>query len=110
MGETIVSPVKRYVGEVVLADPLTFPQVFAFEDAVEATRGLGDSATPMRVNSAMIPAIIACVEEWRLTNFPAHPTPDTFPATPVAASMQLIGWLITEITVLFREAEEVPNA
>ena len=84
--------------------------MFAFEDAINETKGLGDGATMIRVNSAMIPAIIACVEEWRLTNFPVNPTPETFPATPISASMQVIAWLIAEISALFREAEDIPNA
>ena len=109
MGKTIISPVKRFSGEVVLADPLTFNQVFAFQDAIATAQELGGTATVIQVNSSMIPGIIACVEEWKLENFPAHPTPDNFPATPIAASMKLIAWLVTEVSALFRESEEIPN-
>ncbi len=109
MSKILTSPVKKWPGEVILSDPLTFPQVFAFEDALGAAREQGENATVLRANAALLPGVIACVEEWHLANFPEHPTPETFPATPARASAQVVAWLVGEIGKLFSEAEEVPN-
>jgi hypothetical protein len=111
MGKVITSPVPRFPGTVTLSDPLTFPQVFAFGDAYTAARALGEGATLLRVKYAVLPGLIACVEKWELGGgFPASPTPDTWPSTPVQAAVSLIVWLEGEISDLFTEAETVPLA
>ncbi len=68
MSKVITSPVKRFGGEVVLSDPLNYPQVFAVMDAAEAAlkaREEGEDDA-RRLNALWLPALLACVEEWRL--------------------------------------------
>lgn len=106
MSKTIFSPVAKWKGSVVIADPLTFPQATAVEDAIEAARGL-DTVT--KQNAAMLPGICACVEKWELEGL-GQLTPETFPSTPRIASAKLIAWLIEEIGKLYQEGDEIPNA
>jgi hypothetical protein len=110
MSKVIKSPVKRFPGEVTLSDPLTFPQVFAIQDALAEAGELGPDSNVMRYNRAILPGVLECVEKWGLKNFPKDPTPDTFPATPSLASANLVAWLISEISELFNEAEPDPEA
>jgi len=110
MSKTIESPVKKWSGTVTLHDPLTFPQVLAFQDALDAARALDDNVSVSRVNYTLLPGIIECVESWNLDGISNNPTPDDLPASPSLSSAELIGWLINEITQLFREANEVPLA
>jgi hypothetical protein len=107
MSKTIVSPVKRWPGTVRLSDPLTFPQVFAFQDSIEAAKEADSNV--MQSNAAWLPGILACVEAWELDSFPKNPTPESWPATPPASAARLIAWLIGEIGDLFAEAEPDPN-
>ena len=109
MSKVIRSPVKQYAGTVTLADPLTFPQVFAVQDAIDAAAELGDKVPVMRYHHAILPGILACVEEWELDNFPENPTPDNIPATPARASAELIAWLMNEVSALFAEVEPDPK-
>ncbi len=108
MSKIITSPVKRFAGTVVLSDPLTYPQVFAFQDALEAVKALGKDAHYLRVQYAALPGILTCVEEWKLEGVPEHPTMDTFPASPRASAARLVLSLFREITALNDEAENVP--
>jgi hypothetical protein len=110
LSKTIVSPVKLWPGEVILSDPLTFPQVFAIEDVTELIQKDRENITERRAEGLWIPAILACVEEFHLDNFPEHPTFETWPASPDLSRVKLISWLIGEITNLFKEANEIPNA
>ena len=107
MSRTITSPVRRFSGTVVLADPLTFDQLFAFMDSINSAREIGDNSA--RVNYAALPGILACVEAWHLVGIPDGVTLDTFPATPPVSVARLIGWLVEELSKEFDEAETVPN-
>lgn len=105
----ITSTSKRYPGTVVLYDPLTFPMVFAFENAIRSMSDAGEDITVARANYLLLPGLLACVAEWHLEDFPENVTPDTFPASPKAERDRLIAWLTSEVTNLFREAEDIPN-
>ena len=105
MSRTITSPVKKFPGTVVLADPLTFDQLFAFMDAVEMARGQEGA----RVNYAALPGILACVEAWHLVGIPEGVTLETFPATPPVSIARLVAWLVEELSKAFDEAETIPN-
>lgn len=109
MSKIITSPVRRYPGTVKISDPLTFPQAFAFSDALDAARALDENATLMQYNHVMLAGICVCVEEWHIQGLPEVVDPDTFPATPARASAELAAWLISEVANLFAEAETVPN-
>lgn len=108
MPKTITSPVARFPGTVTLSDPLTFPQSFAFEDALNAARELGDNPSLSRANYAILPGVLACVEAWRLEGIPEYPTLEAFPSTPRKPIADLVAWLVNEIGALYREADNVP--
>ena len=108
MSKLITSPVKRWPGSVTLADPLSFPQVFAFEDALAEATKLGEDITVERQYYALLPGVCACVEQWNLDGL-GRLTAETFPATPRKSATQLLSWLMEEVSGLFREAEEIPN-
>jgi hypothetical protein len=111
MSKTITSPVKKWPGTVTLSDPLSYPQYFAFEDAMKAAGDLDkDNTTLMRYNFTMLLGVCPCVEKWELKGLPTVITPDSgYPTSPVRASQELSAWLIGEVVALFREAEEIPN-
>lgn len=112
MSKTIVSPVKRWPGTVVISDPLTYPQVFAWRDAIQAAQVIeGETEVDVHArNYALLPGILACTEEWHLEKFPENLNADNFPATPPASANRLLAWLVNEINLLFQEADEVPLA
>jgi hypothetical protein len=113
----ITSPVKKWPGFVVLYDPLPFPAFVAWKRAVdEAQRVRGDdrltsldAIVEPELTEAILPGICSCVAEWRLDGL-GHVTPETFPATPRRASVELLAWLLNEVGKLIAEEEEVPNA
>jgi len=104
--KVITSPVKRWPGTVTISDPLTFPQVFAFEDGLAAMRALGEDTDIRHQFFALLPGVCACVEKWEIQGLPEMVTSETFPATPARASAELANWLIGEVSALFNEAEE----
>ena len=105
MSKVITSPVKRYPGTVTIADPLTYPQYFAFTEAMNAVKKEDDA--PTQENTAL-PGVIKCVEEWNIPiKLPV--TVDNFPSTPRQSVNKLLGWIIAEITALVYEADD-PNA
>ena len=110
MPKVITSPVERFPGTVTLSDPLMFPQVIAFQDAVGEVQKLGeDEKTWPKMLYALLPGIIVCVEKWELEWIPEYPTLDTFPGTPLMSAGTLVDWLQGEVTALLVEAETVPN-
>ena len=110
MPKTVVSPVKKWPGTVVISDPLSYPQLLRFR---EALGGVGSNDDWMAVNYAVLPGVMACIEEYHLQGFPEHPTletgPDAFPSTPPRSASMLLGWLVDEINALMAEAEPDPN-
>lgn len=112
MSKTIQSPVAAFPGQVILYDPLTFPMVFALEDAYLETEQM-KTKTYHRLLYTLLPAILLCIQEWHIDGLPDHPALDSFPASPPSKRMavaELIAWLLTEISKLQQEAAEVPNA
>ncbi|TET82458.1 MAG: hypothetical protein E3J37_07265 [Anaerolineales bacterium] len=114
MAKIIESPVEHFKGTVELSDPLTFPQVIAFQDAVRETMNLinengRENIALAKLHYAMLPGILPCIEKWQLKNLPKKLTIKNFPATPMTAAGLLVDWLRDEITSLVVEAETVPN-
>jgi hypothetical protein len=107
MSKQIISPVKRFPGSVTLSDPLSYPQVFAWRDAIAKVEEFPDGS-PFDVNAAIVPGILAIVEKWELDKFPTPVTMENFPATPPVSAARLVAWITGEITSLFSEAEEIP--
>lgn len=109
MSKTILSPVAKWKGSVVIADPLTFPQSIAFEDAMSKAKEIGSEGAKAEYYSALLPGIFACVEKWELEGL-SQPTLENFPSTPRISSARLVAWLANEINALYSEGEELPNA
>jgi len=130
MSKTLTSPVKRWPGTVTLPDYLTIPQAMAWEEAFNNSKDLLPEITPVIIGldnkipeltkeqkdyvdkkfssawaNAILPGIMACVTEWNLEGLDK----DNFPATPKQSRIELISWLITEISKLYKEADEIPN-
>lgn len=104
----ITSPVKRFPGTVDLPEYLTIPQAVAWEQSTKQASMLrkGGEATDAEYIGAWVPGLLAVVQAWGLEGF----SPDPFQSTPRKAVIDLLSWLITEITKLYEDAEEVPNA
>jgi len=110
MSKTIVSPVKKWQGSVTISDPLNISQAMAFEEALELARAEDNKdITRAKIAGILLPGICACVEKWELEGLEIV-TPDNFPASPKLSSAMLLAWLTKEITALFNEADEIPNA
>jgi hypothetical protein len=108
VSKIVTSPIKRFPGTVTLSDPLTFPQLLAFRESLErASQEDGDNF--LASNYAILPGLLACVEEVHLQGFPEPVTALTFPATPPVSTARLIAWLIGEVNTLMAEAEPDPN-
>ena len=110
MSKVITSPVKRFSGTVTLQDPLYYPQDMAMREALAAAKALGQEATLLEYNHAMLAGILKCVEECNLKDVLPHPTADTFPTTPGESATRLTAWLIAEVVKLYQEGDEIPNA
>lgn len=119
MTKTVQSPVKRWPGNIVLHDPLTFPQLLAFEQArMAAHQVVTRQGTQLEYDAAFLPGLLACVAEWHLRDFPvrangAEPLPvtvDTFPTTPRQSSNRLIVALARAIGEIVDEGDEDPPA
>ena len=106
MGRVLQSPVKRWAGTVTVADPLTFTQFIAWNDALrEAHQHKAIDEKPgdyLRYCAALLPGVLACVEKWELKGF----SPSPFPATPRDSSDKLLAWLLREIGAIASEGGE----
>lgn len=109
MPKTITCPVERFAGTVTLAEPLTYPQALAVEDAIYNVQGLDrERVTFLQIHAAWERAILQCVESWQLKGMTEHP--DRLPATPRLSAGKLATWLIDAIMEVYRDEEEIPNA
>ena len=109
MSKVITSPVKRWPGTVTLSSPLNYPQAIALETAINAAGALPDDAGRLAYEYALLPAILGCVEGWKLEGLPEQIGNDNFPATPRISSARLLSWLIEQVMSLYAEADESPN-
>ena len=103
---------EHFKGTVEFHDPLTYPQIFAYHDAIEEVQALYEEhkkteTLPLlvRVNFLLLPGIIPSVKMWKLKNVPKDPSPDTFPATPNQAAGELMEWLREEMQILVAGVE-----
>lgn len=101
-----------------LPDYLTTPQAVAWEQAIRAAQAHieGGSVTFLQagfdaqIRADFLPAICAIVAEWRLDNFPAAVTPETFPASPAKSAGKLITAIVKAISDLLAEEDDIPKA
>lgn len=92
-------------GRVVLSDPLTYPQLFAFKAAHR------DTLEETNIDKAlylMIPGIDACVMGWELTGIETPVTMETFPATPALDSIAVLSTLAKAISDIIK-GETIPK-
>ena len=111
VSKVITSPVKRWAGTVTIADALTLPQVELFEAGLEHPDNMPEDGRVFFtvLDKPQVPAILACVEKWELSNFPPSVTLETFPFTPRKNSHELIAWLFGEIRKIYLGELEIPN-
>ena len=105
MPKVVISPSLRWPGQISVSSPLNLPQALAWEKAIRTAQAVAENGTLTDYNYAVLPGIIACVEKWELEGI-GDPTPDTFPASPRKASIELITWLMTEVSRVYVGEEE----
>jgi hypothetical protein len=111
MSKTVASPVEKYPGNVVLPDALTYMQGIHFGQALRKARALGEDVSMAEFIYAMLPGILACVEEWHIDGLPAEITQAVIEnAKPARAVAELLAWLFPLCSDLWVDAEAVPNA
>jgi hypothetical protein len=109
--------ITQFTGYVVLPDALNYPQLIAWQDAIDDMLATSksdsltwDAATANpRTAQYIVTALCSIVREWRLTGLPERMTIDTFPATPRVQSVLLIAWLGGLVAGLFSGSEETPE-
>ena len=121
MTKVITSPVKKFSGTVTLHDPLTFPQVIAFQSAIRDAQKLihtdpesgeavfVDGGDFIQFRYELLKGIIECVEKFDLANMPDVITAETFPSTPLVSSGKVVNWLRDELTKILVDDEDSPN-
>ena len=102
-------PVKRFPGRVTMPEYLNYMQVLAFRDAVSKAQELGADVTLLEYNHVLLPGLIACVEKWDIPALVQPVTADTFPVAPNVPAQALTAWLLTMVTGLMSEADDIPN-
>lgn len=119
MPKTIQSPVKRWPGSIILADPLNWPQIITWRNADSAAKkyfemkddsGKADLTDPLGYHQELVIGVLACVEKWELGNgFPEKPTLETFPSTPLKTAVRLVQAVSTAIAEVITENDDLPN-
>lgn len=94
-------------------DPLTYPQVIAYQQALSAVRELlenGKEPSLPELHFALLPGILPCIAKFKLKNFPKKVTAENFPASPAQQAGLLMDWLREEVLLVYSGAtEEVPK-
>ena len=108
----ITSKSKVFSGTVTIYDRLVLSQVELVENALldipEADKGGRVRFTSL--DKPKLPALLACVEKWELSNFPETVTLETFPLTPRKEAHNLIEQIFEEIRLVYNGEVEIPNA
>jgi hypothetical protein len=102
MSKVIQSPVARYPGSVTLPDYYLFDRLIAWEDAYDQAA----AAEGVRKANEIAKAVLPMVDEWHITGIDEHPT--QLPATPKVAVIELLTWLLGEITQVIRGEDDSP--
>lgn len=110
MPKIIHCPVTRWPGSVVLQSPLGYPAVIAWRAALARANEClqGEQADATHANFALLPGVLACVEQWQLGgDFPKLVTAETLPASPPDDADALLTWLVNAISTVLRGEETV---
>lgn len=111
MSKVVISPIERFTGSVIIADPLTIPQAQAVEVGMDKPQTDAEGKAFLSAfDNLQLPGIFACVEKWELSNMPENVTLANFPASPRKATHDLINWLYKEILSVYFGEILVPNA
>lgn len=117
MSKKIDVNIGKWSGSVLIADPIYKSQAIAIETAMSESDESEIRRPPGQPNNVwlsvnnikQLPAIIACVEEWHIQNFPDNPTNETFPFSPRKKSDELIAHLFREIWKVYIGEAQIPN-
>ena len=116
MSKVIESPVKRFPGSVTLKDPLPFPLVVKWEEALaKVKRGDDQAALLQSIESSLYPLVVEMVEAWDLKNVQTPVTAENFPnavkGTSAKSTHELVDLLIVECQAVYNGNEDAdPNA
>jgi hypothetical protein len=110
MGKTITCPVKKWPGTIVIAHPMTLPQVALFQRIMFDVQGMDKETLIMEWCADVWPAMRQLIEEWNIKK-PPFPDEDKFPGHPINAVDEFFIWLYKELLQAFNEAEseEIPK-
>jgi len=115
MSRTININLSAWRGTVEIFDRLHLSQVELVEEALldegEQVKNIPESGRIRftQLDKPKLPALLACVEKWNLSDFPDSVTVDTFPMTPRKAAHELIETIFDEIRKVFNGELQVPN-
>ena len=107
MPKTITSPVEKFPGTVTISDPMRIDQAQAVERALHGIRELRESKVGLSTDydAFVIPAILANIEDSTIPGVDK----DFVPASPRAASSEMINWLFTQILRVWNGSGEVQD-
>lgn len=89
MGKVIMSPVEKFSGTVTLVDPVPYPAFIEWEKRIGEAGAVQESKTQL----VMFEAVGGMIEAWNIADFDIKKPR----ATPRAAVLELLAWLVTEI-------------
>jgi len=94
-------------------DPLTYPQVIAYQHGLSDVRKLlenGKKPSLPELHFALLPSILECVVKFKIKHLPKQVTVETFPASPSVQAGLFMDWLREEVLLIYSGAtEEVPK-
>ena len=111
MPRVVTCPVARWPGEVVLAEPMSWPQFLAWQRAVMNAEEVAKAeGLQSEYDAAICLGIAAVVLEWRLGGL-NPPDAHGVPATPRHSSNEFISWFLREVFAIVKgEASTDPKA
>ena len=110
MSKKVDVKIGKWVGSVEIADPLTIPQAQLIEQGMKPIDGGEDGKVFLsQIDANQLPAVIACVEKWDVTNIPENATLDNFPASPRKASHDLVDHIWREVLKVYLGEATIPN-
>lgn len=109
MPKIVDCPIKGFGGSVVFHDPLTYPILIKYEEAVDKARtAVTETDSLLKMRSALLPGILVCIAEWKLDSGKNY-TVEDFPASPKKAAAEIIDWLMEQIGAIITGEDTDPN-
>lgn len=107
----ITSPVKKFPGTVEIYNQLTLPQVELIEECFDNLPSMkeGGVVALTSLDKPRLAAILACVKEWKLENYPVPTSMETFTLSPRRATHQLIDYIFNHILLVYNGEIDIPN-